>query len=461
MSPLDSGKRTSDNHKTVLVVEDDSTTLEVTCALLKHLGFAPLPCRAVEEAEQLLRDHAQIDAAVIDLGLPDGDGIDIIRLAHRIHPQFPCFVLTSSETVDSAVMAMKAGAADYFTKPLDPEVLITCLDGAIDMYRRERGIMAAPSRAVVRQWKSPRMQQVYQQALDVAKTHSPVLITGQPDTGKKSIARMIHAASDFGKKDFLTINAAVTPSVQIESRLFGKPLIEINLKAGLAIGLLEKNRGATVYIENIENLTATTQSLLAEWLNGDRGDIAGKPPAARLIASSTAQSLQAAEQIGLQRDLWFALTVDQIDVPSLSERVEDIPMLCEEIITSICVSHRLRRPSLSKKALECLLDYSWPGNFSELRSVLEHAVNHTTDRLIGPDDLPRLQSGGAVGVTLPLGVSSIDDITKATLVATLDSCDGNRRRAAQRLKVSLRTVYNMIQRYGLMDTTPRRKRKPL
>jgi transcriptional regulator of acetoin/glycerol metabolism len=132
-------------------------------------------------------------------------------------------------------------------------------------------------------------------------------------------------------------------------------------------------------------------------------------------------------------------------------------LLCEQIITDICVAGRLRRPSLTRKALEMIIDHTWPGNLSELHNVLEHAVTHTNDGLIGPDDLPRLFNAGRTiqPGAIPAGGASIDEITKVSLVAALESCQGNRRRAAQRLQVSLRTIYNMIQRYDL--ATPRPK----
>ena len=155
-----------------------------------------------------------------------------------------------------------------------------------------------------------------------------------------------------------------------------------------------------------------------------------------------------------REDLWYALSVFQIHVPEVHERKEDLPLLCEQFITKICVTRKLRRPSLTRQAMKILTRYNWPGNLGELQNVLEHAVVGTHDGLIGPGDLPL--RGLHVPPQLPslvsaesTGSASIDEITKASLVAALDECGGNRRKVAQRLKVSLRTIYYMIQRYGI------------
>ena len=164
-----------------------------------------------------------------------------------------------------------------------------------------------------------------------------------------------------------------------------------------------------------------------------------------------------------RNDLWYALSVHHIEVPALAQRVKDLPQLCEDIITSICVNRRLRRPKLTRKALEAITEHTWPGNLAELQSALEHAVTTTADGLISPSNLPRLvnpPTQPAAATPATMAVSSIDEITRTALMAALDASHGNRRRTAQRLKVSLRTVYNMIQRYELKGYPNDQNTKP-
>lgn len=442
----------------VLVVEDDLTTSSLICAVLNDRGIPSVPCHSVNESLEAIRENLTIGAAVIDLGLPDGDGIDVIRKARQVFPGLPFFVLTAKESVESAVVAMKAGAMDYFTKPFDTEKLVTVLVDAMSLYRgqRERNQSVNDEFPSVRRWKSPKMRQAFEVAKLAAKTLSPVLITGEPSTGKRSIAKLVHEGGKLRSKPLVTINLANLTPLEAEIELFGKTLSKADEVHQMARGRLERSSGSTVFIENIERLSAPAQSALLEWIkSADKVGPGGIHPC-RLITSGPASLERLILDGSFRDDLRYALSVYQVEVPSLAERSQDLPDLCETTITRICVSRKLRRPSLTRKAMEAILDHSWPGNLSELHSVLEHAVTHTSDGLIGPDDLPRLLSSSEPTRTsfIPLGISSIDDINRATLLAALEACGGNRRRAAQRLKVSLRTIYNMIQRYQVADAVP-------
>lgn len=433
----------------LLVVEDDHATAELVCMVMERNGIHAIPCHNIHEAATTLRENARVGAMLIDIGLPDGDGIDLIREAHQTYPKLPCFVLTAKDTVDTAVLAMKAGAMDYFTKPFDPDTLISSVKGAMEVYIGSFGSLDPQvlGNRKTWHWKSPAMLAALDSANQASKNSSPVMIRGAYNTGKGAIARWIHENSASKSKPFVTVNPAVMAPAQIHAELFGTTK---ESQTRLDQGRLGKNKGGTVYIENVNMLDTSAQSALLAWLDGNSNSSPGQHPC-KLITSSAVNLEEAIQQGGFRRDLWYAISIYQVEVPCLADRPEDLPLLCENIITRVCVAAKLRRPTLTRKALEMILDHTWPGNLSELHNVLEHAVTHTNDGLIGPDDLPRMESSprplqpGAI----PLGSASIDDITKASLVAALESCQGNRRRAAQRLKVSLRTVYNMIQRYEL------------
>ncbi len=443
---------------TLLVIEDDRATSEIVTLQLRQHGFNPIPCYSAAEAIQCLRESQQISAALIDLSLPDGYGIDVLREARQLHPNLPCYILTAKETVNSIVVAMKAGADDYIVKPFDPLQIVNKLKSEMAVYSgspQARLLSSAPP-SKVDGWKSPKMREALKLAVRAGKTVTPVFITGQPNTGRKSLVRIIDNGRKCSAKPLITIDAAIMPPLQLEVELFGRPLSTPSDEISLSRGKLERGQGSNLHIANIERLTPLQQANLHLWMmTGDDSMRHGKNSRCRLIASSTPAISDAIQRGQFRKDLWYALSVCHIEVPSLVERTEDLPQLCEKIMTNICVNRKLPRPTLTRQALEMIVDHSWPGNLSELENVLEYAIIHTNDRLIGPKELPHLQNpslhdflnkGAFVN---PLGSTSIDEITRASLLAALEACGGNRRRAAQRLKVSLRTVYNMIQRYEI------------
>jgi DNA-binding NtrC family response regulator len=437
---------------TILVVEDDHTTADLLCLVLRENGMAPLPAYSATEASQILRDQPQISAALIDLSLPDGDGIDILREARQIHPELPCYVLTISESVDSVVGAMKAGATDYMVKPFQPATLIATLKQAILVYHAHLPVqLSEPDFAAgMRSWRAPKMRAAVEAAFKAAASRAPVLISGMPATGKKSIAKLIHEVSGH-KTPLICLDAARLKPDQLATELFGSPSPETQdwLLAGK--GLLNKPGTTSLLIENVETLSPETQTNLLNWLALNDFE---KNSACRIITTTTATRAASLADGRFRKDLWYALSVYHVKVPRLLDRPEDLSQLCEDFVTRICIAWKLRRPSFTRKAFELITDHTWPGNLSELQNVMEHAVSHTMDGLIGPGDLPQLQTEQRQivqtevnGVTL--GAVSIDEIAKIHLLAALEACGGNRRRAANRLNISTRTVYNMIRRYGI------------
>jgi DNA-binding NtrC family response regulator len=443
----------------VIVLEDDFTTSQLLCLTLKKAGFNPLACYGVREANELLTQEVRLSAMIIDLSLPDGDGIEVMRNGRRIHKDLPCFVLTAKEAVESAVQAMKAGAENYLLKPFEPETLVNALKAAIRIYHGQGSGWSEdfiPPQGI-RRWKSAKMAKALEIAKQASKTLSSVMITGEPYTGKNRFAQLIRESSKLALKRFTTTNLAALSPPQIETELFGAPLDKLVNTSPFGRGKLARCRGETLYIENIDCLHPAAQAHLLDFINDEVASPSSKLPPCRLITSSSVDLKKAIKENRFRQDLWYALAVYQIEVPSLAERLDDLPLLCENIITRICVTRKLRRPSLTRRALEMLLDHPWPGNLSELYSCLEHAITRTTDGLIGPDDFPTMRRHleNDTRATLPFGASSIVDITRLTLVAALETCGGNRRRAAQRLKISLRTIYNMIERYDLPRKTRR------
>ena len=443
----------------VLIVEDDNTTSALLSAVLRENGLNTLEFNSAANIRTALPDLPCPGAALVDLGLPDGDGLDVIRMVRQRYPELPFYVLTAKNAVSDAVTAMKAGASDYIVKPFEPIDLVTQLKQSITTYLANTAHTAdgLTEQTGFFKWKSPCMQETIHTAKQAAKTLSPVLISGPKNTGKKSIAALIHQLSSRSGRPFLHLHAESFNRIGNHGGQSEEEEHTIQTSRDTLPRRLERAGNATVFIENIDKLDASVQRSLAEWIKQAKGSAQKPDSTCRLITASTTDFRTASDTGLFLEELLYLISIYRISVPSLAERPEDFTEICEQALTLICVNKRLRRPTITRKAAESLMDHSWPGNLAELYNVLEHAATHTNDGLITADNLPSLeetQPSDLRAVPLALGSASIDELSRASLIAALQACEGNRRRAAQRLKVSLRTVYNMIQRYGINEVLP-------
>ena len=434
----------------IVIVEDDATTLEILCAILRGNGMNPVPFSTGLDAMNYIRKHPVIGALLIDISLPDTDGIELLRQARKIRNSVPAYIVTAKNDAESAVNAMKAGATDYFTKPFGHQSLIATMHAALalrsptpDVYE---GAMAYHDR-----WESPAMRSALANLQQAAHSNSPVVILGPRGVGKTAFARIIHDTSSSSGRGFQTVNLAELSEERVEAELFGHS----PSTSGSVGGRLKKSKGGTLHLANFHVLNLRAQAALVDWIKQNPPITEGKS-ATRIVCSTTADMEELMEAGTFRRDLWYLLSVHVIQVPCLRDRKEDLPSICEEILTSICVKGNLRRPTITRMAMMAIQDYDWPHNMMELHNALQHAVATTQDGLIAPADLPSYvlkgnqppdsNKMGAIGLT------SIDEVTKASLEAALNACGGNRRRAAQRLQISLRTIYYMIKRYDLGNT---------
>jgi DNA-binding NtrC family response regulator len=434
----------------IIIIDDDLVTSELLSHYASLHGFTPSVSSSFEAASKL--DWMEFSAALIDLALPDGDGFDLLRQARKHHPGLPCFVLTSLDSADSAVAALKSGALDYFTKPFDHSRIFSSIRATLPPSQDE-------PRPRVRQpveWKSEIMNAAQRSALKAAKNDLPVLLVAKPGSGRRAFAQAIHGRSARAKLPFVTVDAASFDESGLEIELLGGETMN---PAGRFIrkrGKVEMSHGGTLFIQEIDRLTPYLQGRLYEML--ERLPQAGQAAWCdfRLIASSKSTLDHEMLQGGFRTDLFYRLCNSRIPLPCLHEAPEDIPTWCDRQLTEICLTHRKRRPQFSKGAMEAMVDYGWPGNLDQLRQTLETIVIGNRNAIIGIDDLPIEIANGTTGAPLEvshvLGLARIDDLERASLVAALESCNGNRRRTAKRLGVSLRTVYNMISRHNFQNS---------
>jgi DNA-binding NtrC family response regulator len=433
----------------LLIIDDDSITTE----LLRHFAlqndFKPVVCSTFQEAAAL--DWVKFSAILIDLELPDGDGFELLCRARKQHPQVACFIITSRDRAESAVSALKAGAEDYFTKPFDHDRIFASIRAALPRLEKARRAGSLPPC----EWRSPGMVAVEEGLRTAARTDFPVLLVGEPGTGRRAFAQQIHSRSHRAKLPFAAVYAADLDETALELELFGG---ESRQSPGTYVrrrGKIESVHGGTLFIQDIDQASINLQGRLIDVLERVSGTADARSSDFRLIASSSSKLDDALTRKQFRNDLYYRLGTHAIHLPKLCDVAEDIPIWCDRILTEICLKQRVRRPRFTKGALEALVDYPWPGNLDQLRQNLEQVVVGCGTGLIGKEDLPDEIQAGAVspdGAAVDLaGVARIDDLEKISLVSALDACNGNRRRAAKRLGVSLRTIYNMIDRHSLRD----------
>ncbi len=412
-------------------------------------------CGDVRSAEAAARS-GRFGAALLDLNLPDGDGLTLLGKIRKQSPDLACFILSVRDKAADAVAALKIGALDYFTKPFEPATLFASIQSAMRRNSRPTHPASVAAQAPSTMWRSTAMREVHQLAQKAARSDVSVLLTGETGCGKGVLANLIHRGSARATRPFITISCPTIPAELLESELFGHERGAFTGAQARKRGKIEMVDGGTLFLDEIGDLPLMLQPKLLEVLQTRNFyRVGSEQPLGsdfRLICATNIDFAQAVRNGTFREDLYYRINVLPIRVPPLRERGEDIPLLCDLILAEICVRDKIRRPMITKQAMEVLLDYHWPGNVRHLRHVIERACAIGENGIIGCDELPEeltKRQAEPSASALTLGFASKDELLRANLIAALDACGGNRRRAAKRLDVSLRTVYNLIDRFGL------------
>lgn len=437
----------------ILIVEDDEIAASFVAHECNKHGFDTLVSPEGSDVGTLLATG--LSAVLLDLGLPNRSGLEILREVRRRNPKLPCFVITATDSASSAVEALKSGAIDYFTKPINVERLMESIKSAIGASpdpRRSQGSSSAGY-----PWKSTGMKALQRLIAKASKSVSPVLIAGERGVGKQDIASIIHHGGPRRDRPFVIYNVTEDSAQQIEIDLFG-------LESGVMLDQQLRRRGkmeiastGTLFIDDIELLPSSTQRKLLEVLEtgmfSKLGSEVRQRVDFRMVFGSSEALLEPTGHSGFNPELFCRVSTLALKVPAVRDRREDIPMLCEQYITQICIANHCRRPEIAAKAMELLVAYPWPGNLVELRSALEHAVLVADSGVIDARDLPGSIRGPDEvdyhSVIRNIGGATINELEHISLLEALEFCNGNRRKVALRLGVSLRTVYNLMDRYGI------------
>ncbi len=444
-----------------LVVDDDAATTEAVAELVQREGFATEVAGSLKDARAQM-NRLPPDVMLIDLELPDGEGLDLVRELKESRPAVEAVVITGHASVDNAIKALRMGVTDYLTKPVD----VARLKAILANVARTRELKAEISalRTELRDLGhfgpllggSPPMQKVYDLIARVAPTEATVLVMGDSGTGKDLVAQTVHAMSPRRKEPFLPLNCgAVAPNL-IESELFGHERGSFTGADRLHKGYFERANKGTLFLDEITEMPIELQVKLLRVLETGTvmriGAERGFQVDVRVIAATNRSPEEAVAQGKLREDLLYRLQVFPIQLPPLRERGSDIDLLVDHTLAELNKGEGIAK-TLSPAARDRLRGYSWPGNVRELMNVIQRAFILADDEL-DPESLPLDMVGAAAtddgtGPMLRLRIgTSIADADRRLILATLEQCAADKKKTAEVLGISLKTLYNRLNSYN-------------
>ena len=449
----------------ILVVDDESSQLELVGGFLKKRGFETLLAKSGTKALEIFRAEP-VDMVLTDQKMPDMSGLELLKAIRAINPEAAAIVITAYGTVETAVAAIKAGAADYVTKPVNLNELLFRIDQV-----KERRRLIAENRDLRETLEknhriegiigeSGRMIEVLSLVRRVAPSEATVLIRGESGTGKELIAKAIHYASARASAPLIRVNCAALPETLLESELFGHEKGAFTGAVAARKGRFESADGGTLFLDEIGDLPLPLQAKLLRVLQEREFERLGSSKPIRVdvrILAATHRNLEALVKTGqFREDLYYRLNVVTVVLPPLRERREDLPLLMDHFLRLFAEKNRKAIRGFTQEARELLLRYDYPGNVRELENIVERAVVLTRDDVIGSADLP-LSTEGLEEVesdqsSLP---ATVEGVERRMIREALVRSGGVQTRAAEMLGISERALRYKLKKYGLSSEDSR------
>src|SRR5579863_10402439 len=467
----------------ILVVDDESEIREGLELLLKTEGYQVSSAETAQSGLTRLEERPY-DLMLLDVSLPDKNGIDMLKEIHRQDPQMPIVMITAYGSIEMARAAFKSGAMDYITKPWSNDELLAQVAQAVEA-RRLRDENVQLKRALKQRFnfpniigKSDRMHTLFDLVTQVAASRSTVLISGESGTGKELIAKAIHSASPRADKAFVPVNTGSIPVDLLESQLFGHVKGAFTSAVTSKKGLFEVADQGTIFFDEIATVSPETQAKLLRVIQEREfmrlGGTEQLKVDVRIVAASNVDLLSLVKEGRFREDLYHRLNVIHLHLPPLRERREDIPMLLAHFLERFCTENTKPLRLFLPSAMKHLMDYDWPGNVRELENVVVRAVVLSTQERVDVDLLPEsLRSKEIVrGVRLQLSefmpplpgeagsrtaadnpnpslFQIIDEVERRIIVDMLERTGWNQTEAAERFLIPLSTLNQKIKRLGI------------
>ncbi|MEK6534196.1 MAG: sigma-54 dependent transcriptional regulator [Thermodesulfobacteriota bacterium] len=451
-----------DEKRRILVVDDEESHRIMLRAVLSADGYAVAEASDGTEAVRAVGKEA-FDLILMDIRMTNMDGIEALTEIRKISPLVPILIMTAYASVKTAVEALKAGAFDYLTKPLDIEELKILIEKALEHYhlRAENLVLKERlgdrfdfSRIIGRGRK---MKSLLETLAMVAPSDATVLLMGESGTGKEVVANAIHQNSPRAGQPFIKVSCAALPETLLESELFGHEKGAFTGAVSRREGRFQLAHRGTLFLDEVGEMSTAIQTKLLRVLQEKEFEPVGGVRTVKVdIRLITATNLELDKEVAAGRfreDLYYRLNVVPIVLPPLRERKEDIPPLADHFLAIYREKNRKFLKGISGKALDLLVRYDWPGNIRELENCIERAVIMAREEAIVPADFPpqiRMLSmeGERDGFDIPYGIS-LDEMERALIVKTLAETGGNRTKTAEVLGINRRTLQNKLRQYGL------------
>ncbi len=445
----------------ILIVDDNDAVRFMLSDFLSQEGYQIFVAQNGFEALQWVKDQS-IDLVLLDIDMPGLNGLQVLEKIKELDSNCLVIMLTALQEIKFAVQAMKLGAYDYLSKPVNLEEIKLVIEKGLQHSQLQRKAFNLEQK-IQEVWNptgligtSPGITKIYQLIDKVARTDTTVLIQGESGTGKELVAYTLHQHSSRRDKSFVTVDCGAIPGDLVESELFGHEKGAFTGASQRKIGKFELARGGTLFLDEIGNLPLFGQAKLLRALEQKQitrvGGTSIIPTDVRIIAATNLVLRQAVREGKFREDLFYRLNVFTLELPPLRERKEDIPLLAENFLNRFAQQQKKNIRGISPKAMEVLLGYSWPGNVRELRNVLERAVILAEDQ-ITPEHLPDLT------LFSPTPFSSLSfseakekllsDLEKKYILEALAKNKGNKAKAARALQINYKTLYDKLKKYGI------------
>jgi len=468
------------DQKRALIIDDEPDIRELLEITLGRMNIHTRPAADVKSAKALL-DENEFDFCLTDMKLPDGNGIDLVQHISDNFPHLPVAMITAHGAMESAVDALKAGAFDFVSKPIHLELLRNLVDTALNL--KPLDTLKQESAELSLLGNTAEMQLLRKQITKLARSQAPIYICGESGSGKELVARMIHEQGPHADAPFIPVNCGAIPSELMESEFFGHKKGSFTGAAADKEGLFQAASGGTLFLDEVADLPLPMQVKLLRGIQEKAirpiGSQQELPVDVRILSATHKDLAAEVEKDNFRQDLYYRINVIELRVPSLRERIDEIPVLANALLTRIAKDYNTEALAISDDAMEALKKYHFPGNVRELENILERAFSLCEDDIIKTEDLslspaedtipeeadvedpqttsatelPEDEYVEGTHSSLPENVDSLESylegIEKNVIVGTLEATRWNKTAAAKKLGITFRALRYRLKKLGL------------